>query len=77
MPVVLPGEPDPVLVPYPVPEPTPLPVVVPVPVVDEPLRDRRLLLDCGREPVSLAPLPVVPVDPLPVVPVPDRSLVFP
>jgi hypothetical protein len=43
---------------------------------EEPLRERRL---DGREPVSLAPLPVVPVEPLPVpvVPVPERSFVFP
>jgi len=59
-----------------------------VPLVDEPLRDdRRLLLDCGRDPVSLAPVPVLPVVPVvPVVPVlpgvvavpvPARSLVLP
>jgi len=80
----------PVPIPVPVPVPNPVPVLVPVPkpvpvllpLVDEPLRDeRRLLLDCGREPVSLAPVPVVPIDPvLPgvvAVPVPVRSFVFP
>jgi hypothetical protein len=78
----------PLPIPVPVPVPKPVPVLVPVPIpvllplVDEPLRDeRRLLLDCGREPVSLAPVPVVPIDPvLPgvvAVPVPVRSFVFP
>jgi len=72
--------PLPVLVPLLVPVPKPVPVLLPL--VDEPLRDeRRLLLDCGREPVSLAPVPVVPIDPVPpgvvAVPVPDRSFVFP
>jgi hypothetical protein len=80
---------DPVLVPVPKPVPAlvPVPVILPgvvVVLLDELLCDERwvLVLDCGREPVSLAPLPVlVPVVPvLPVLPgavVPVRSLVFP